>query len=79
MKQPMTNSGLPENRILTPFLFRFAKVLPNVSYPPLRYDAPRQVSQTLVDGEWRDTLDASIMMVRDSSHTAVVHETTDDK
>jgi hypothetical protein len=75
----MTSNSLLCGRPFTPFLFHFAKAVPKLSYPPLRYDAARQVSQAFVGGEWRDALDSGIEIVRNTTHTAVTHETLDDK
>jgi hypothetical protein len=63
----------------TPFLFRFARPLPEISCPPLRYDSRRQISQAFVDGRWIDAPDADVEIMRGTIHTATVHETTDDK
>jgi hypothetical protein len=62
----------------TPFLLRFAKPLPEMSYPALRYDAIRQISQAFVDGHWVDALDADVEIMRESTFTRVRPETHDE-
>jgi hypothetical protein len=61
-----------------PFLFRFATPLPEISYPALRYDSLRQVSQAFMSGEWIDAIDADVEVMRESRHTRVRPETHDE-
>ncbi len=62
----------------TPFLLRFAKVLPEIPRRSLRYDETRQVLQVFVDGAWVDAPDADIEIMRDSRFTRVRPETHDE-
>jgi hypothetical protein len=60
-------------------LHQFAKPIPAESSLPLRYDATRQITQVLQNGQWIDTPDASDETVGVSRKTAVAQETTDDE
>jgi hypothetical protein len=71
------NSGL--TLVTVPFLFRFAQPIPEVPLHPLRYDAARQISQTLIGGRWTDTPDASLELIGATRLTEVKRETTDDE
>jgi hypothetical protein len=53
--------------------------MPEVSLRPLRYDAARQISQTLIGGRWIDTPDASLELIGATRLTEVKRETTDDE
>lgn len=70
----MTN----EESSSVPFLFRFARPLPEVSYPPLRYDEARQIAQALIEGKWIDALDANVEVMKESTFTRVRPETHDE-
>jgi hypothetical protein len=74
MKRPMTN----EESSSVPFLLRFARPLPEVSYPPLRYDEARQIAQALIEGKWIDALDANVEVMKESTFTRVRPETHDE-
>lgn len=63
---------------MIPFLLRYARPLPDISYPPLRYDAARQVSQALIDGKWVDALDSDVDVMKESTITRVRAETHDE-
>lgn len=78
MKRPMTNEESKVKGSVVPFLLRFARLLPEMSYPPLRYDAARQVSQALIDGKWVDALDTDVEVMRESTFTRVRPETHDE-
>lgn len=62
----------------TPFLLRFAKPIPEMSYPSLRYDPVRQISQVFLNGHWIDAVDADVEAVRESTFTRVRPETYDE-
>lgn len=72
----MRNMG--EGVSANPFLLRFAKPIPELSYPSLRYDPVRQISQVFVDGHWIDAVDADVEAVRESTFTRVRPETHDE-
>jgi hypothetical protein len=74
----MTNEELKVEGSVIPFLLRFARPLPEVLYPPLRYDAARRVSQALIDGKWVDALDTDVEIMRESTFTRVRPETHDE-
>lgn len=63
---------------MRPFLFRFAKPMPEQKVYPVRYDARRQISQVLVDGNWIDGPDSPCEFVQSTRVTATQRETTDD-
>jgi hypothetical protein len=62
----------------TPFLFRFAKVLPEIPRRALRYDEGRQVVQVRVNETWVDAPDADVEIMRESRFTRVRPETHDE-
>jgi len=63
-----------------PFLFRYAEELPEEKTRHLlRYDAVRQISQALVNGEWIDTPDVRGELERGTRVTKAPAETTDDQ
>ncbi len=61
-----------------PFLFRFAKVLPEIPLPALRYDEKRQILEVFVQGQWIDAPDADVQFMRESTFTRVRPETHDE-
>ncbi len=64
---------------MTPFLFRFAQLIPDEPLPLLRYDAVRQLSQVFIDGEWIDAADYGGDVAKYSRVTRTKPETTDDQ
>lgn len=63
-----------------PFLLQFGESIPRQELPPVYYDASRQVSRALVDGQWRDVVDCAGAVNGDATKkTGVGHETTDDE
>jgi hypothetical protein len=78
MKPLMTNEEKDVGTSTLPFLFRFARPLPEISYPVLRYDAARQVSQAFINGGWIDAVDADVEVMRENRHTRVRPETHDE-
>lgn len=78
MKPSMKNEEKSAGMSTLPFLFRFATPLPEISYPALRYDLTRQISQAFINGEWIDAADAEVEVMRESRHTRVRPETYDE-
>jgi hypothetical protein len=74
----MTDEKLKGNLPLLPFVFRFAETIPDQTPNPLRYDLQRQISQTLIAGEWVDTCEGPSELLAGTRITAVRRETTDD-
>ena len=63
----------------TPFIARFAEeIAPSAGYG-FRYDAERQISQTLINENWCDTIDADGILPGRTKVTEVSGETTDDR
>jgi hypothetical protein len=62
-----------------PFLFDFAQLIPQVPSRAVRYDLSRQVSQTLVDGVWIDSVKLPSEPWGSTKVTDVRQETTDDQ
>lgn len=61
-----------------PFITRFAMPIGGSEPQPLRYDAERQISQLLVNGEWLDATSTGMTTGGSTRHTKVNNETTDD-
>ncbi|MGA2967481.1 MAG: hypothetical protein ABSD64_14830 [Terriglobales bacterium] len=72
----MTTSALRENQ---PFLLRFARPVAEEPSLPLRYDAARQITQVLQNGQWIDAPDSPNETAGATRKTAVGGETTDDE
>ncbi|MGA2260159.1 MAG: hypothetical protein ABSH28_01850 [Acidobacteriota bacterium] len=70
---------IDDKRNLIPFLFCFAKPLPDPPSRQLRYDAARQIAQVFIAGEWLDTPDAPDEVIANTKITKIKMETTDDE
>jgi len=75
----MTNDQSGHRDTLVPFIVRFGEPMGESPLRPLRYDAPRQIAQVLVNGSWVDTPDATGEMEASTRMTKTERETTDDQ
>ena len=64
---------------MIPFILRFAQQIPPVSPEMLRYDAERQITQLLDNGNWVDRLAVGGRAGENTRFTKVKTETTDDE
>jgi hypothetical protein len=75
----MTSEKAHTKQRPVPFIFQFAKPLDGTTARILRYDAQRQLSQVLVDGQWVDGSEAHNETAAETRLTRVRAETTDDE
>ena len=64
---------------MIPFIFRFAQKIPPSAPEVLRYDAQRQITQIMENGNWIDTTTARAKVGKGTRFTRVKAETTDDE
>jgi hypothetical protein len=74
----MTNDNSRNRDTFLPFVVRFGEPMEERPLRPLRYDAPRQIAQVLVDGTWVDTPDATGEVEASTRMTKIARETIDD-
>ena len=75
----MTNDKCGNRDTFVPFIVRFGEPIEEHPMRPLRYDAPRQIAQVLVNGAWVDTPDATGEVESSTRVTKTARETTDDQ
>ena len=64
---------------MRPFILGFAEAIPCAEASECRYDADRQLSQTLTTEGWVDSLDTHEPEDCATKKTAIDRETTDDE